>query len=147
MEILNSLVQTLKLDQSFFYHLILAVFLYFISKKWLFRPYIFAMNQRRKLTKGRLEKSEDEELEIQKKKDLYDKKAQKIHKDFQELFSKMKNKAGEDFSKDSLKLEKEQKAWLKREKKNLEENAQKQNEILEKQIPQLKTALLSKIKS
>ena len=147
MEILKDLIQTLELDSSFFYHLVLAFILYLFSKKWLFQPYISAMNQRRKRTKGRLEKSGDLELQIQKDQELYEKTAKKIHKEFQKLFSGIRDRALENFSKESLKLEEEQKIWLQREKKSLKKNAQEQNKILEKEIPQLKTALLNKIKS
>ena len=147
MEILKGLIQTLALDQSFFYHLILGIILFFISKNWLFRPYIFAMDQRRKFTKGRLEESGELDIKIQESQKLYDEKAKKIHKDFQELFGKIKEKALESFSKDSLKLEEDQKLWLLQERIKLKENAQAQNKILEKEIPHLKSELLGKIKS
>ncbi|MDE0092674.1 MAG: hypothetical protein OXN83_05275 [Oligoflexia bacterium] len=147
MEILTGLIQTLALDYSFFYHLVLAFVLFSISKKWLFQPYISAMNQRRNFTKGRLEKSEDLELKIQKNKGLYDKKAKKIHKEFQKLFNKIRDNTLAQFSKDSLKLETDQKHWFKREKTKLQEAADRQNRILENEIPQLKEVLLNKIKS
>ena len=147
MEVLKDLVQTLELDSSFFYHLVLAFILYFISKKGLFQPYISTMNRRRELTKGRMEKSEERELKIQKYQTLYGEKAKKIHKEFQELFSGIRDKAVENFSEESVKLEKDQQNWLEQEKRKLKEQAQEQNKILEKEIPPLKTALLSKIKS
>ncbi|MCY4321706.1 MAG: hypothetical protein OXC37_04825 [Bdellovibrionaceae bacterium] len=147
METLKTLIQTLSLDHSFFYHLILALILYFISKKWLFQPYIAKMDERSRLTKGRMDTNEEKKLEIEKKKELYEEKAKNIHKEFQKLFSVMKNKAMENFSKESLKLEKDQKTFLDEQKKNLVENAKKQNEILEKSLPQLKESLLGKIKS
>ena len=147
METLRNLIQTLSLDHSLFYHLALAFILYFISKKWLFQPYISAMDRRKELTKGRLEKSGDRDRDIQQSRKLYEEKAQKIHKEFQELFSGIRDKALEHFSKESFKLEKDQKLWLEQEKKKLEVQAQKQNKILEKEIPLLKTSLLNKIKS
>ena len=147
METLKTLIQTLSLDHSFFYHLVLALILYFISKKWLFQPYIAKMDERSKLTKGRLETNEQKELEIQKKRDLYDEKAKDIHKEFQKLFSVIKNESLETFSKESLKLEQDQKTYLEGQKKDLVDNAKRQNDILEKDIPQLKEVLLRKIKS
>ena len=147
METLNSLIQTLSLDYSFFYHFILALILYFISKSLLFQPYISTMDQRRNFTKGRLAKSEDLDLQIQKNQELYEIKAKKIHAEFQKFFTEIKVKAMESFSKDSLNLEKEQKLWLEKESARLKDSAQKQNQVLEKEIPQLKSALLNKIKS
>ncbi|MCZ0932918.1 MAG: hypothetical protein OXJ52_07190 [Oligoflexia bacterium] len=147
MEVLSNLAQTLELDHSFFYHLLLAFVLFLVSKNWLFQPYISTMNQRRQFTKGRLEKSGDLEQKIQKSQALYEQKAKKIHKEFQQLFNKMRDRALEQFSEESLKLEKDQKLWLEREKEKLKESAQEQNKILESEIPQLKSALLSKIKS
>lgn len=147
MEILKDLIQTLALDQSFFYHLLLATIAFFISKNWLFRPYISAMDQRKKFTKGRLEESGELDIKIQESQKLYEEKAKKIHKEFQELFGGIKEKALSAFSLDSLKLEEEQKLWLKQERAKLKENSQEQNKILEKEIPQLKSALFDKIKS
>ena len=147
MEVLSNLAQTLELNHSFFYHLLLAFILFLLSKKWLFQPYISAMNQRRKFTKGRLEKSESLDQEIQKNKELYEQKAKKIHKEFQKLFSGIRDKALENFSKESLKLEKDQKLWLEREQNKSRESAQAQNKILENEIPQLKSALLGKLRS
>ena len=147
MEILKDLIQTLALDQSFFYHLVLATVAFFISKNWLFHSYISAMDQRRDFTKGRLEKSGELDIKIQESKKQYDEKAKKIHKEFQELFGQMREKALVAFSEDSLKLQEDQKLWLKQERIKLQENAQEQNKILEKEIPHLKTELLSKIKS
>ena len=147
METLRNLIQTLSLDQSLFYHLALAFILYFISKKWLFQPYISAMDRRKEQTKGRLEKTSDRDRGIQQSKKLYEEKAQKIHKEFQELFSGIRDKALKHFSEESLKMEKEQKLWLEREKTKLKSQSEEQNKILEKEIPMLKTALLNKIKS
>ena len=147
METLRNLIQTLSLDHSFFYHLFLAFVLYFISKKWLFQPYISAMDKRRSLTKGRLEQNQGLDAQIQESQELYDKKAKKIHKEFQEHFGKIREKALENFSKESLKLEKDQKLCLEGERKRLQEQAQAQNKILEKEISSLKTALLDKIKT
>ena len=147
METLKNLIQTLSLDHSFFYHLILATVLYFVSKKWLFQPYISAMDKRVSLTKGRLEQSQDLDAQIQESQELYEKKAQKIHKEFQKHFNGIKDKALAEFSKESLKLEKDQKLYLDEERKKMQEQRLKQNKILEKEIPQLKTALLDKIKS
>ena len=147
METLKTLIQTLSLDQSFFYHLVLSFILYFISRKWLFQPYILAMDQRRSLTKGRLEKNEKRELAIQNSQQLYEKKAKKLNKEFQGIFSEIREKALESFSKESLKLEADQKLWLEREKRKLTEQAKEQNKILEREIPQLKANLLNKIKS
>ena len=147
MEILKNLIQTLALDQSFFYHLVLAIIAFFISKNGLFRPYISAMDQRRKFTKGRLEESEELDIKIQESQKLYDEKAKKIHKEFQEIFGEIKDKALSAFSLDSLKLEEDQKRWLQQERIKLREKAQAQNKILEKEIPYLSSELLGKIKS
>lgn len=147
METLRNLIQTLSLDHSFFYHLILAFILYFISKKYLFQPYIAAMDKRRKLTKGRIKQSQSLDSQIQESQRLYEEKAKKIHKEFQNHFGKIKQKALDRFSKKSLELEKDQKLYLDRERKKLKEHALAQNKILEKEIPLLKTALLDKIKS
>ena len=147
MEILRDLAQTLALDLSFFYHIVLAFLLFFVSKKWLFQPYIASMNQRRDFTKGRMEKSGDLDLQIQNSRVLYDQKAKKIHKEFQELFNKVREESLTQFSEESLKLEQEQKLWLQRERLKMKESAEEQNKILAKEIPQLKSALLNKVKS
>lgn len=145
METLKNLAQTLSLDYSFFFHLLLACVLYFVSKKYLFQPYISALDKKASLTKGRLKQSQSLDTQIQESEELYEKKAKKIHKEFQGSFNEIRDKVLDSFSKASLKLEKEQKLHLDQERKKLHSQAREQNKVLEKEIPQLKMTLLNKI--
>lgn len=147
MELLRNLIQTLSLNHTFFYHFLLSLVLFFLSKKLLFEPYIVAMDQRSALTKGRRAGLKDLDLKIEQKKELYEKKAKETHKKFQSVFNSLKEDVLSDFESKNLKQKEEQKKWLKEQRADLKTWLNKQNDFLEKELSQLSTALLDKIKS
>lgn len=147
METLNNLIQTLGLNHTFFYHFLVASLLFFISKKWLWLPYIKSMEKRNELTKGRLSNTKDLDLKIQANQELYEKKAKQIHRDFQVIFNKRKEKTLQDFSQKSLEYERDHKESLKKKMTNLKSSVQKQESLMQKEISGLSEILLNKIKS
>ena len=146
MEIFITFIETVNLNFSFFYHLILAMILFFISKGMLFEPYIASMNQRHRLTKGRVENRKKLDTEIQKKQELYEKKAQKINKQFQGIFEQSKKKSQEWFASQALKIQNKQKDLLKEKRAQLQQKTRQQKELLEQSLPELSESLLKKIK-
>ena len=147
MEIFTTFIKTVHLNYSFFYHLIFVTVLYFVSKKTLFEPYIASMNQRDLFTKGRIENRKKLDLELQKNKELYEKKAQKLHKQFQSIFDQSKKKTQEDFLEQSLKIQKKEKDLLKSQRLQLQKKTEQQKELLKQSLPELSEELLNKIKS
>lgn len=147
MSLLNDLVKTIGLDNSFFYQLVLAVVLYFVLKRLFLQAYLESFEKRQKLTKGRMKSSKELGKEIEESKALYEKKAKLVHERFQEVFSKIKQKAQEDYLKEFLQMRKEQKELVTREKKSLNQALKKQSDSLEKEIPLLTKLLVEKIKS
>ena len=147
METLNNLMQTVGLNSSFFYQLFIAVMLFFVSKKWLWAPYIEKMDERDRLTKGRFSNTKNLDLKIQANQELYEKKAKKIHKDFQDVFNKIKETALQDFSKKSLELEKGHKESLKKRMNDLKSAVKDQEKALKEDLPNLSSLLLNKIKN
>lgn len=147
METLNNLIQTVGLNHSFFYQLLIAILLFFISRKWLWNPYIASMDERDRLTKGRLSNTKELDLKIQANQELYEKKAKQLHKDFQAVFNDRKELALQDFLKKSLQLEKEYKESLKKKRRDLKAAVKTQESLLKKELPDLSALLLNKIKS
>ena len=145
MEVLTQLVETLGLNASFFYQLIIAVVVFFISKNTLWKPYIKNMEERERLTKGRLSNTKELDLKIESQKELYEKRVQQLDKDFQTVFSEMKEKALQEFSKNSLKMEEEHKESLKKKRAHLKAMVEDQQKLLQKEIPALQELLLTKI--
>ena len=147
MDLLNSLIDTVGLDQSFFYQLALAVILYFISKELFLRPYIKNFNKRQELTKGRMKSGQELEGKIEEKKILYEQKAKELHKKFQEIFNTVKQKAQEDCLKETLKIQANQKQWIERERQSLKQALKQEETALEKEMPLLVNLLVEKIES
>lgn len=147
METLNNLIETLGINYTFFYHFLVATLLFFISKKRLWIPYIESMDKRNELTNGRLSNTKELDLKIQNQKDLYEKKAKKIHSDFQAVFNEIKTKALQDFSKKSLELETNYKASLTKKLNDLKLAVKNQEPALEQEISILSGLLTEKIKS
>ena len=146
MSLLSDLISTLSLDRSFFYQFFIAGILYFISKKLVFQPYLENFEQHQKLTKGRLKSSKDLEEKIEEKKRLYEKKAKFVHQEFQKTFNKIKQTAQESYLNKSLKLQKEQKNLMEKERENLKQALKDQSARLEKDLPFLTKLLVEKIK-
>ena len=147
METLNTLIQTVGLNYSFFYQLLIGVALFFISRNWLWRPYIESMDEREKLTKGLLSGAKELEIKIQAQQELYEKKAKQIHKDFQVVFNGIKESALQDFSEKSLTLEQEHKESLNKKRIDLKSAVKDQEKLLKKELPVLSKLLLNKIRS
>ena len=145
MDLLNRLIKTVGLNESFFYQLLLALCLYFISKKLIFEPYIKSFKQRQSLTKGRMAGNKELDLKIEEKKALYEKKAQKIHTKFQEIFNQIRQKIQEDYLSESLKLKSAQKEQLAQKRQSLSAEIKAQEEGLKKDIPFLAKSLAEKI--
>ena len=112
----------------------------------LFEPYIASMNQRHRLTKGRVENRKKLDTEIQKNQELYEKKAQKINKQFQGIFEQSKKKSQEWFASQALKIQNKQKDLLKEKRAQLQQKTRQQKELLEQSLPELSESLLKKIK-
>ena len=147
MSLLRDLINTVGLDSSFFYLFLLTAGLYFISKNLFFQPYLEKLAERQKRTKGRLKSSKELESQIEEKKIIYQQKAQKIHKEFQETFNQIKHKTQENYLSENLKLKKEQKKELEKERQNLNQALKEQEAALEKDFPLLLKLLVDKIKS
>ena len=147
MEAINNLIQTVGLNYSFFYHLLIAATLFFISKKWLWKPYIQEMDKRTQLTKGRIDSTKDLDLKIQANRGLYEKKAKSIHRKFQTIFNKIKEDSLTYFSKQSLKIEEEHQERLRQKRQTLKQKAKEQDELLKKELPALRDLLLNKIRN
>ena len=147
MSVLNTFIETVGLNQSFFYHLLLAGILYFFSRKLLFEPYISSMDERHLSTKGRIEVGKDLDLEIQKNKKSYEQKAKSLHKRFQDIFNQSKKKTQAWFLDQSLQIQKKEKSLLKEKRLNLQKKTKEQKELLEKALPELSERLLNKIKA
>ena len=146
MEILNNLIQTVGLNHSFFYHFLIGIVLFFMSRNWLWRPYIESMDKRDRFTKGRLSNTKELDLKIQANQELYKQKAQKIHKDFQTVFNEIKESTLKKFSQKSLQIEKEHKESLNKKRNDLKLEVKDQEELLKKDLPVLTELLLNKIK-
>jgi len=146
-DLLKNLIDTVGLDQSFFYQLSLAVIFYFISKELFLRPYIGNFNKRQELTKGRLKSSRELEEKIKEKKALYEQKAKELHKKFQEVFNAVKQKAQEDCLKETSKIQSDQKQWIERERRNLKQTLNEEDMALEKELSVLVDLLVEKVKS
>ena len=147
MAVLTDLINTVGLDQSFFYQLALAVLLYFLSKKLFLQPYLESFDKRKELTKGRMKSSKELEEKIEKAKSHYEQKAREVHKKFQELFNRIKQEAQKDFLEERVKAQEEQKRDFKKEKQNLNQALREQNLVLQKEIPFLVAQLVEKMKS
>ena len=147
MSLLSDLINTIGLDKSFFYQLVLAVALYFISKKLFFQPYLESFEKRQKFTKGRLESSKNLEEKIEEKKSFYDQKAKFVHQEFQKIFNEIKQKAQASYQKESLKLQEEQKELMAKDREKLNQALKDQSAGLEKDLPFLVKLLVGKIKS
>ena len=147
MSLLSDLISTVGLDSSFFYQFLLTAGIYFISKNLFFQPYLEKFKERQERTKGRLKSSKVLELQIEEKKMIYKQKAQKIHKEFQEIFNQIKQKAQESYLSENLKLKKEQKKELEKKRRILSQALKEQEMALEKDLPLLVELLVGKIKS
>ena len=147
MDLLKSLIDTVGLDQSFFYQLALATVLYFISKELFLQPYIRNSNKRQELTKGRMKSNKDLEGKIEEKKTLYEQKAKELHKKFQEIFNIIKQKAQEDCLTETLKIQTDQKQWIEKERQSLRQALKIEEIALGKDLPLLVDLLVEKIKS
>ena len=147
MSLLNNLIQTIGLNNSFFYQLALAVVLYFISKKLFLQPYLESLEKRQKLTKGRMKSNKELEEKIEANKSIYEEKAKSVHEQFQEFFNKIKHKAQQDSLNEIGQLQNEQKEFISKEKEKLNQTIKEQSALLEKDIPILTKLLVEKIKS
>ena len=147
MDMLQNLINTVGLDNSFFYQLFLAVVLYFTSKNLFFQPYLKTLNQRRALTKGRLQHSQELSAQIEKNKKLYEQKAKELNKNFQSVFSKIKNKSQKNHLNETLIIEQKHKDWIKNQRDNLSRVCEEQEKSLEQALPNLVKLLTEKIKS
>ena len=133
------------LNISFFYHLILAAGLYFVSKSWLFVPHIQNLKRREELTEGRIKKTREAEAKILDLKARYEELAKKTHQDFQKHFQALKQKAEEEFKQESLKLEQNHRDLILRKKSELKSALLKQEEDLKKEIKSLSKLLEEKL--
>lgn len=147
MELLNNLINTVGLDKSFFYQLVLAVALYFCSKKILFEPYIKSFDKRQRITKGRVKGAQDLEKQIEEKKKFYEEKAKQVHQSFQEVFSKIKQEAVSQHLKEAFQLQKKQKEQIAYEREQVRQVAEKQEKELETALPSLSRLLVDKIEN
>ena len=139
-------ITSLGLDFSFFYQLALAVLLYFASKKIVFEPYLKSFQQRQERTKGRLKTSRDLEQKIEQSRKIYEDTARQNHKEFQETFGRLKEKARASALKESERLHREQKELMGVSKDSLQREVKKQDLLLEKDLPVLTKLLVDKIK-
>ena len=146
MALLRDLINTVGLDISFFYQLFLAIIVYFISKKLFFQPYLENFKKSQKLTKGSLKSSEEIEKSIEEKKVLYEQKAKSVHEKFQETFSKIKNQSQKDYLLKTSKLQEEQRNFLDKERKNLNQSVKTQEDLLKQDVPSFVSLLVEKIK-
>lgn len=146
MELWNNLIRTVGLDKSFFYQLVMAVTLYFISKKLFFEPYLKKQTEREERTKGRMIQSRKIELRVERKKQEYERKAKAVHREFQEVFNAIKLRTKEDYEKENLKIEKEQKLYLVREREKLHKALREQEKALEEELAPLARLLAEKIR-
>ena len=147
MSLLNDLITTVGLDRTFFYQLFLAVILYFVSKKLFFQPYLKNFEKSEESAKGRLAGVRQLEEEIEKQKLLYEEQARRVHQKFQDRFLAIKHEAQKDFEKKSLKIRKEQKEHVKKERQALLRDMEKQSLFMEIAFPSLARLLVEKIKS
>lgn len=146
MEMLQILIRTVGLNDSFFYQLALAVLLYFISKKLFFEPYLIQLKKREEKTKGRMARHQEIDLRLERKKKEYEKKAQKINREFQEVFSQIHLQAQDDYINENQKIEKEQKLWIQKQRNLIQQALAEQEKSLEKDFPFLTQLLADKIK-
>lgn len=147
MSLFWDLIEVVGLDTSFYYQLLLAVALYFVSKKLFFQPYLKSFEKRKELTRGRATKNKKREEEIEEKKQLYEKKAKELNQKFQEVFSKIKKSATDKYLKESLELQETQKKEIFNGRAHLLKEIKKQELNLEKDIPLLAELLSEKIKN
>ena len=139
-------IRALGLDFSFFYQLILAVFLYFASKRLFFAPYLKSFQQRQERTKGRMQSSRELEQKIEESRKIYEEITRQNHKEFQEIFGRIKQKFVQETAQESARLHREQKEIMAVERENLRRDVKKQDLLLEKDLPVLTKLLVDKIK-
>lgn len=146
MEMINDFINTVGLDKSFFFQLALAVILYFISKELFLKEYLENFKKSEQLTKGRMIQNKDLEDKIEKRKDLYEQTAKRVHTEFQKVFDEMRATTQKKHQKDTLNLQKEQKDLMKKQRTMLKQSLEEQEHQIQKELPFLVNLLVEKMK-
>jgi len=142
---LKDFIETVGLDQSFFYQFVFILGMYFLMKKLFLQTYYQNVKKRTQLTKGSFLKSKEMKDEITNLKEVYDKKAQRLNQDFQEIFAVAKDKAQKNFTQDKETLQKSQKAALKVKREQWLKQKQQAEQTLKKEMPSLVQSLVHKM--
>lgn len=146
MDFVKGFISTLGLDSSFFFQLALAVALYFIIARLLFKPYFELMEKRQQLTKGRFAKGRKLEVDIEKLKQEYEKTAKEVYSAFQKDFGRIKSQAESEYKTQLKQLQEEQVQTLTREKERIANEKEKLILLLKSDLPHLGKTLAKKLR-
>ena len=146
MDFLKDFISVLKLDNTFFIQFVLVAVFYFITTRLFLTPYVNRQEQRRSLTKGRLDRSERLKEETEVLKERYAQTARKAHQKFQEIFQKTHRETLEKHKKQVEAVEKEGRELLKKERSALLQKKKAAEEEFRKDSPLLVKTLTAKLR-
>ena len=145
MDFFRGFIDVLGLDGSFFFHLIWAAGLYFITAETVLKPYLRRLEKQKKLTGGRFENSRRLREETAKLKVRYEAQARKAHREFQKHFGALKRQAEEESKQRTAALQTARARNLRKEKERIAQERSEREAALKKEIPALAGKLTEKL--
>lgn len=146
MELLNNLIHTVGLNESFFYQFLLVVGLYFVTQKLFLQAYHDNVQKRSELTQGKLTSNQEIENKIKTLQEEYEQKARGLNKKFQHIFHQIKEDAEQKTKEKKKQIEDTYQKNLKLAENQLKKQEQAQSEEIQKEIPSLVEALTEKMR-
>ena len=146
MELINTLVQTVGLDESFFYQFVFVGVLYFVTKKLFLNAYYKNVEKRRDLTQGRLISNKDLEDKIKNLQQEYEQQARKLNTKFQNVFNQIKEEQEEIMKQKKKDFQKAYETTLAERQESLLKEKQEQEKQIKEELPELIQALAGKVK-
>ncbi len=145
MSLFKDFIETVGLDHTFFYQLIIITLLYFVVKKLFLLRYYQDVEKRRERTKGSFSKSKEVEEKIVNLEKKYSQKAQTLNQKFQDVFGRIKEESEKSFQKNKLILEEEQRKRLESQRSQILKDKNQEEQKLEKDMPHLVQSLVDKM--
>ena len=146
MDFLKDFVTVLDLNGTFFVQFVFVVVFYFITTRLFLTPYLSRQEQRRSLTKGRLDQSEQVKKDMEILKEHYAQAARKTYQKFQEVFQKIRRETLEKHKKQMETMEKDGNELLTKERTALLRKKEIATAEFQKDSPSLIKALTTKLR-